>query len=125
MGMGKRKPERVDTEYLVHLTVTAGGDVQEGTCLNLSEGGLFVQILEPPARGSTLRLELLLEPLHQTVHVDGTVLWVRPKMPDSQFPPGAGMRFEGMGDGTRHLIRKAITEQKRLSTLPIIRGQKP
>lgn len=126
MGIENRKHERIDTDFLVRITVPAGGDVQDDTCLNLSESGLFVQMSEPPPKGATLHLELILEPIGQTVHVDGTVLWVRPKMPDSQFPPGAGMRFEGMSDETRVLIRKAVAEQtKRLPKLPIFREQKP
>ena len=126
MGVENRKHERIDTDYLVRITVPAGGDVHDGTCLNLSESGLFVQMLEPPPKGSTLHLELFLEPLDQIVHVDGTVLWVRPKMPDTHFPPGAGMRFVGMSDETRDLIREAIAEQKkRQPKLPIFREQKP
>ena len=81
---------------------------------------------EPPAKGSTLHLELLLEPIDQAVQVVGTVLWVRPKMPDSQFPPGAGMRFVGLSEEGRNLIREAIADQKkRLPKLPIFREQKP
>ncbi len=126
MGIENRKHERIDTDFLIQITVPAGGDVKDGTCLNLSESGLFVQMLEPPARGSTLHLELQLEPINQTVHVDGVVLWVRPKMPDSRFPPGAGMRFEGMSDEARDLIRETIAEQKkRQPKLPIFREQKP
>ncbi len=126
MGVENRKHERIDTEYLVHVTVPAGGNVLEGTCLNLSEGGLFVQMLDPPPQGSAHHMELRLEPIDQTVRVDGTVFWVRQEEPDSQLPPGVGMRFEGMSDETRGLIRKAIAEQKRqLPKLPIFREQKP
>ncbi len=126
MGVESRRHERIDTDYLVNITVPAGGDVNEGTCLNLSETGLFVQMLEPPPKGSTLHLELFLEPTGEIVRVDGTVLWVRPQMPDSQFPPGAGMKFEGLSDENGELLRHAITEQKkRLPKLPIFREQKP
>ena len=125
MGIGKRKHERIDSQWLVHITGPGGGDVQDGTCLNLSEGGLFVQMLEPPPRGTTLHLELLLEPVDQVVHVDGTALRVQPEMPDTHFPPSVGMRFEGLSEEARDLIREAIAAQKkRLPQLANLREQK-
>ena len=126
MGVDKRKFGRIDTDYPVRITVPADEEVRYGTCLNLSEGGLFVEMPELPPNGSTLNLELLLEPVDQTVRVDATVLWVRPKMYDSQSPPGAGMRFGGLSEEARDLIREAVAQQtKRLPQPPISREQKP
>ncbi len=126
MGIENRRHERIDSQWLVHITDTAGSEVREATCLNLSEGGLFVQMPEPPPKGSTLRLELRLDPMDETVRVDGTVVRVLPEMPDSPIRPGVGMRFEGMSDTTRDLIREALADQTRtLPQLPISREQKP
>ncbi len=113
-----RKHRRVDTEFLVRVIVPVGGDVHEGTCLNLSESGLFVRLREPPPKGTTIQMELRLEPIDRTVGVEGLVIWTRPPMPDPQFPPGAGIKFGPMPGETLGLIREAIAEQKRRMPKP-------
>ena len=121
-----RNHHRVDTEFLVRVTVPLGGNVHEATCLNLSESGLFVQLREPPPMGTTIQIELRLEPIERTVSVEGMVIWTRPHMPDPQFPPGAGIKFGPMPDETLGLIREVIAEQKRrLPRLSESRKQEP
>ncbi|MCZ6691251.1 MAG: PilZ domain-containing protein [Planctomycetota bacterium] len=126
MGAENRKHERIRTGFLVRVTVPIGGDIHEGTCLNLSETGLFVQMLDPLPKGTEVNIELHLKPVDRVVHVDGVVIWTRPKMPDPRFPAGAGMKFDLVPTDVLVLIRESIAEQKkRLPDLPPFRKQEP
>ncbi len=126
MGIENREHERISTGFLIRVTVPIGGDIHEGTCLNLSESGIFVQMLEPPPKGADVDLEMHLEPVNQVVHLHGVVIWTRPKMPDPRFPPGAGMKFSTVPTDVLVLIRESIAEQKkRLPKLPPFRKQEP
>ncbi len=108
MSAVKRQDERFSTEYSV--TVTSAEDVvpRQGTCLNLSTGGLFVQMPEPYPRGARVNLVIQLESAEDTISARGTVVWTRPRMPDPQFPPGMGVKFTSMANEARELLEQAL-----------------
>ena len=112
MSIEDRKHERVSTRFIVRVTFGAGDRALEARCLNLSEGGLFLQMDHPPPKGMNITLALHLESIDRTVHLKGVVTWTRPEMPDPQFSPGAGIRFDSLSVETRDLIRCAIAERR-------------
>ncbi len=103
-----RKHKRVPTDFLIRARVSTHDEVQEGICQNLSTGGLFIQMQEPLPKGTELYLELKLEPINQTIHAEGVVVWVRPSMPDPKFPSGIGMRFTAISDEALQLVESVV-----------------
>ena len=104
----KRKHKRVPTDFLVRARVSTLGEVQEGICQNLSTGGLFIQMQEPLPKGTELYLELRLESIKQNIHAECVVVWVRPSMPDPNFPSGIGVRFTAISDEAPQLILSVV-----------------
>jgi Tfp pilus assembly protein PilZ len=114
--MENRQCERVQTDYTVQVTVpTLGEEVRDGSCLNLSEGGLFVQMEEPLPVGLMIDMEIHLLPIGKTLRTEGLVVWARPRMDHSPIPPGIGVSFRVLERDERSLIQSTIEEQKRLT----------
>ena len=114
MDPERRKHERVPTHYLVHVRVPARDEAQEGFCLNLSRGGLFVQTRDPPPPGTMIFLELDLEPVGKTVHAQAEVAWAWPTIPYSQSPPGVGVKFTDLSEDAQRFIEMTVEKQKRV-----------
>lgn len=78
--------------------VALGVDYQYGNCtgaaktLNLSEGGMFIVMPDPPAVGTRVHLEFALpdgEPWEATAEV----VWIRTPGEQHPYPPGMGVQF--------------------------------
>ncbi len=108
MSEEKREHKRVPTDFLVRARVSTQGEVREGICQNLSTGGLFILMQEPLPRGTEIYLELRLEPINKTILAEGVVVWVRPSMPDPNFPSGIGLRFTAISDEALQLVRSVV-----------------
>ncbi|HEV8662756.1 MAG TPA: PilZ domain-containing protein [Candidatus Methylomirabilis sp.] len=68
-----------------------------GTCLNLSQGGMFIHTLAPVRPGQDLRLRLTPpEPL-SSFSLPGQVIWNNPVKSVSDFAAGMGVRFAELG----------------------------
>lgn len=110
-----RRHERFPTEAKTTIRV-AEEPTMVGTAEDLSAGGAFVRLDEPPPVGTTVRLEME-TPGGESVEVTGEVAWVR----DGQVSdPGVGIRFDRAGLGTRHLrtLLRRARETGELDTLP-------
>lgn len=76
----------------------AGRDNEDvGYVYNLSEGGLYVRTLAPPARWEELWVEFVPPRSDRLVHLDATCVWVRKYGPagNASVPPGFGVQFTG------------------------------
>ena len=68
-----------------------------GYVYNISEGGLYVRSLAPPARWDELWIEFMPPRSDRLVHLDATCVWVRKYGPagTASVPPGFGVQLTG------------------------------
>ncbi len=80
---------------------TAAGSIP-GQALNLSRGGIYVALDQPPAPGSRVRVGLTLPRFTNPITLPGEVRWVNPPTPaaadggeaaEERLPPGVGVEF--------------------------------
>ena len=68
-----------------------------GYIYNISEGGMYVRTLAPPARWDELWIEFVPPRTDRLVHLDATCVWVRKFGPagTASVPPGFGVELTG------------------------------
>ena len=108
MSIENRKHERVPSDFFVRATVPGEKAGRRIACRNLSLGGAFLEMSEPPARGTAIRLVLELVPVGTSIGLEAEVVWARPEMPDRQFPAGVGVRFINLDDKARSLLEQTV-----------------
>ena len=97
----KRKPARLGC-WLVGTDEAVGCGTFE-----ISETGVSVRCSDPPSPGRTVRLEFFTPLSAGAVIVQAEVIW------STLEPEGAmGLRFLGMDDGTRNVLRELMRRQK-------------
>lgn len=79
-----------------------------GYLSNLSEGGMFVTLTEPPNEGTALSFELNLMSSPLALTGTGVVAWRRWVYEGPGKPPGIGIQFSDFGEGGREALRAAI-----------------
>jgi uncharacterized protein (TIGR02266 family) len=93
---------------LFQLDYRIEGERSTGKCLDLSNGGLFVETQDQPEPGTALHLSFVL-PGQPPVAIEATgkVAWLNtrtdPRKPN--YPVGFGVRFAGLGEAMRLAIR--------------------
>ncbi len=65
-----------------------------GFTADMKEGGVFVATHQSIALGARVNVELCLPFDDEPIIVSGRVTWTRPYQPDSEVPPGVGVRFD-------------------------------
>ncbi len=108
--MNQRQHDRYPTDFMVRVEVLDGMTPREARCVNLSVGGMFIAMDPPLPRATRVKLQIRLKPVDKTIFTEGLVVWTRPRMPDPQFPPGMGVKFDELDDETRELIQQAIAK---------------
>lgn len=74
----------------------------------ISETGISIRCSDPPVAGQTVRLQIYTPLSAGAVTLEAEVVW------SNVEPEGAmGLRFLGMDDGTRNVIREMVRRQKR------------
>ncbi len=115
MGVENRQHERVPSDFFVRATFPGEEGGRNVACRNLSLGGAFLELSDPPARGTLIQLVLELEPVGQSIGLEVQVVWARPEMPDRQFPAGVGVSFVKPDDRALDLIGQTIDNLKKRS----------
>lgn len=92
-----RRSERLLFGTTVHFRLAGRGNDDVGYIYNISEGGLYVRTLAPPARWDELWLEFMPPRSDRLVHIDATCVWVRKYGPagTASVPPGFGVEITG------------------------------
>ena len=111
--LNNREHERYPSEFVVRLRVKNSTEYTEEQSLNLSHGGIFLLTEDPVSRGTLVKLELQLDPVGETIQVEGMVVWTRPRMPDPKFPPGMGIKFVHISDEAQRLVDQTVEELAR------------
>jgi hypothetical protein len=103
--LDKRKCKRMPARLSCWLVGT-----DEAFCcgaFEISETGISIHCSDPPAAGHTVRLQFYTPLSADAITVEAEVVW------SSVGPEGAmGLRFLGMDDGTRSIIRELVRLQR-------------
>lgn len=89
-------------------------EIEEGTpetvltCVNLSEGGLFLRTLEPLTEGSFLHIKFKLPLDTETINLSAEVVRTFPLGNKLEVEPGMGLRFIDMPENTLLRIRNFV-----------------
>jgi uncharacterized protein (TIGR02266 family) len=88
----QRQFVRVDYETKIDLGSDDG--FYTGLLRNISNGGVFVSISEPPPPGTRLNIRFALPTIPEPVTAEVEVRWIRQFLPDSpDLLPGMGLQF--------------------------------
>lgn len=86
---------------------------------NISEGGMFITTDAPQPPGAVFDFEFrLADDDFQIIHGIGEVVWVRDEPAGADEPPGMGIRFLHLAEGSRDLIRRMVDEHEQSGGTP-------
>jgi len=97
-----RQHQRFPVE--VQVALKSAHNFYTGTSMDLSEGGLFVAIPEPPPIGTEVGFKLILG--GETFLFLGVVVWIRPQPAGPKAPAGCGIKWVTLEDGALEAIRR-------------------
>ena len=109
-----RKYVRIDQEMVVSVTERHVSKEEENrvetTCRNLGEGGVFIEMQNPPPKGTIVEIEFVPPHAQKPIKTLGLVRWNTTEPPT----PGMGIRFAPVDESERenllNLVRRAKTE---------------
>lgn len=96
------------------ISVKIRVEIEEGTpekvltCINLSEGGLFLRTLEPLREGSFLHIKFRLPLDSETINLAAEVVRTLPLNTQLEVEPGMGLRFIDISRNTLQRIRNYV-----------------
>ncbi|MEE9522405.1 MAG: PilZ domain-containing protein [candidate division NC10 bacterium] len=107
-GTQKQRHGRVPTRFFVEYTDLEKSGV--GSCLNLSQNGMFVATADPLCTGQDLLVHVSPPGLLHTFSLWSRVVWSNRVQSTNSFPAGFGVRFLTMQPteamGLSHLLEK-------------------
>ena len=108
-GAHRREHQR----FGVDLDVSLGSDhnFYSGFAENLSCGGVFIATHQIRPVGETVEVCIHL-PDGSEVRASGEVRWVRLYNPDSDLPPGMGLRFSALDAAANQAIERFLRERE-------------
>jgi uncharacterized protein (TIGR02266 family) len=83
-------------------------------CRNLSEGGMFLECLDPPLLGASVKIDFVLPSTMRKVTVQARVAWVKREREGDEYP-GIGVRFEGVSESLLMEIKSAVDYLEKLA----------
>ena len=94
---------RTSMRMKLHANVTLSSESNffMGLTENISEGGIFVSTLSPPALGEDVELAIVVDD-GESVPVHGVVRWIRTD--ENGNPTGCGVQFTDINDDVRRAI---------------------
>ena len=75
---------------------------------NINEGGMFVEVDEPPELGTLVQLQFDLPGRSAAIQVEGRVAWTSDGKDDSSA--GVGIEFQNLPSDVRETINKVVRE---------------
>jgi len=115
----QRTATRAPVNKPVRLQFDDSMDVVEGHCVNVSIGGMYIQLQASRPQGSLVRFELLIDEEH-SIRGLGEVVWMRPSGAGLRREPGVGIKFRFLEQRDRQQIFKLVSQyiKDRLSQRP-------
>lgn len=90
-----------------------------GTCLNLSQGGMFINTTRPMSPQSEIILTFALPGQENPLWVKARVVWTNPLSNENYFPAGMGVEFQELNpQDARNLSIFLEQAQRRFPSLP-------
>ena len=105
-----RDSRRVPIEARVQFTFDRFAGFLSEYSSNISPGGMFIKTLTPLALGQVLDFEFDLGDGFELIKGRGEVTWTRVQDEGSLRPPGMGIRFLELSDGSRDLIYRMVDQ---------------
>jgi uncharacterized protein (TIGR02266 family) len=106
-----RSHERVPVE--VAVSMESENNFYAGITDNISEGGVFIATVTPPARGTVVDLQLSLPGYEAPFAVRGVVRWIRePQASCEGMPPGCGIQWLEMTRETLMAIHHFVQRRE-------------
>jgi len=117
-GENLRKYVRVDKEMQVrvierHLSPAETRQIETVT-RNLGEGGVFVEIEKPPAKGTIVEVEFVLGEEQKPIRTLGIVRWTS----TSGDMVGAGIKFAPVNEADRANLLNLVKKLKKKPRVP-------
>lgn len=111
-----RQNSRVPLHASTSLQIDAFSEPISGYTGDISLGGMFVKMRDPPPVGTLLRFAIELEAPAGTVKGTAEVVWLRARALAPSQPAGAGVQFRFIEEDGEPLLRQAV--EKALRDLP-------
>ncbi len=109
-AVSKRAHKRMMHSTIVRFRQAGWTEDDFGVTYNVSEGGVFVRTLAPPAAKTPVTLELRPPGDGKTVRLEGVVAWAQPSRPGTfaNTPAGIGVQWVGGAEPDRQAWSIAI-----------------
>ncbi len=123
--LGLAKPQRSEQRYHVQLPCTLrwGEQARPGIVLNLSIGGMFVEVDEPPPRDVDLRIELTVPTFDGVIALTGAA--THQGRPSPLGRVGVGVRLTGVRAGAHEAISGFLSLAERVSRHHVVLSGAP
>ncbi len=101
-----RNDPRISVKFRV--TIEEGAPEDELTCINLSEGGMYLRTPIPLPEGTILHIRYSLPHDVTTIKLEAVVVRTARLEGRIEFEPGMGLRFNDMPEDARQVIRNFV-----------------
>lgn len=78
---------------------------------NINEGGMFVELEDPPEIGTQVQLQFALPGLAESVQLEGRIAWTSDGK--SESPAGVGIEFQNLSSEVRETINGVVRQLRR------------
>ncbi len=99
---------------IVRAEIEQDGKRREGYLINVSLGGAFLSIVDPPAKDTITDLHMVLPWGIGTCHVQANAVWEQTD--DRERAIGAGISFIDLSTDAKHRLQSYLDRFKELST---------
>lgn len=111
--MDERRDDRVPIGLPIRLRIRDIETFTEEYSIDLSAGGIFVEMEDPPAVGKRVHLEFYLEAVGKSVWATGEVARCNPEVGPGGAAMGAGIEFVDLDEAGRRFIQLVVDKYKR------------
>ena len=111
-GSERRRHDRVPLKIPVDYTSVDAFFTEFSA--NINEGGMFVEMEEPPGLGTLVQLQFSLPGNGEPVQVEGRVAWTSDGKAES--PPGVGIEFHNLAPDVTEQINAVVRTLRSGST---------
>ena len=111
--MDERRDERVPIGLPIRLRIRDIESFTEEYSIDLSAGGIFVEMEDPPVIGEKVHLEFYLETVGKSIWATGEVARCNPEVGPDGAAMGAGIEFVDLGEDGRRFIQLVVDKYKR------------
>ena len=112
MGAERRRHERFALDLPIQVEAADAGAPRKGTCLNVSEGGILVEVDEPLEKGTHVYVEMVIPPLRRAFCADAEVAWSMDALPGHGSRAALGLRFTELSEEYEAVLLEIIRTLK-------------